>query len=68
MFDGLKKDMNYTIEEFMTRKIPFIDTEFMIWYTKTKKTKQSSEKCHAIVLYTMFSLIFGTVQVYATAQ
>ncbi|KAA6403394.1 MAG: hypothetical protein EZS28_001076 [Streblomastix strix] len=68
MFDDQMKEMNYTIQDIMNQKIPFIHTEFMTWLTITRKTKPSSAKHHASILSTMLSLIFGTVQVSASAQ
>ncbi|KAA6390187.1 MAG: hypothetical protein EZS28_014285 [Streblomastix strix] len=52
----------------MNQKISFIHTEFMTWLTRTRKTKPSSAKHHTIILNTMLSLIFGTIQVSTTAQ
>ncbi|KAA6398793.1 MAG: hypothetical protein EZS28_005680 [Streblomastix strix] len=46
----------------------FTFTEFMTWLTRTNKTKLSSAKHHASILNIMLSLIFGIVQVSATAQ
>ncbi|KAA6401480.1 MAG: hypothetical protein EZS28_002998 [Streblomastix strix] len=68
VFDDCMKKKNYIIEDIMNMKIPFINTEFMTWLTRTRKTKPSLAKCHESILNTMFSLIFGTVQVSATAQ
>ncbi|KAA6394463.1 MAG: hypothetical protein EZS28_010016 [Streblomastix strix] len=68
VFDDQMKERNYTIENIMNQKIPFIHTEFMTQLTRTRKTKPSSAKHHESILNTMLSLIFGTVQVSATAQ
>ncbi|KAA6384704.1 MAG: hypothetical protein EZS28_019770 [Streblomastix strix] len=40
----------------------------MTWITRTRETMPSLAKHHASILNTMLSLIFGTVQVSATAQ
>ncbi|KAA6359990.1 MAG: hypothetical protein EZS28_044483, partial [Streblomastix strix] len=68
IFEDWMKEKNYTIQDIMNQKIPFIHTEFMTWLTRTKKTKPSSAKHHASILNTMLSLIFGTVQVSTTVQ
>ncbi|KAA6375750.1 MAG: hypothetical protein EZS28_028721 [Streblomastix strix] len=67
VFYDWMKERNYTIQDMMDQKIPFIHTEFMTWLTRTRKTKPSSAKYHASILNTMLSLIFGTVQVSTTA-
>ncbi|KAA6361314.1 MAG: hypothetical protein EZS28_043158, partial [Streblomastix strix] len=68
IFEDWMKEKNYTVQDIMNQKIPFIHTEFMTWLTRTRKTKPSSAKHHASILNTMLSLIFGTVQVSTTAQ
>ncbi|KAA6396037.1 MAG: hypothetical protein EZS28_008439 [Streblomastix strix] len=68
VFEDWMKEKNYTVQDIMNQKIPFIHTEFMTWLIKTRKTKPSSAKHHASILNTMFSLIFGTVQVSTTVQ
>ncbi|KAA6389440.1 MAG: hypothetical protein EZS28_015030 [Streblomastix strix] len=68
VFDDWMKEKSYTIEDIMNKKIPLTCTEFMIWITKSKKTKPFSAKHNASILNTMLSVIFGTVQVSATAQ
>ncbi|KAA6399273.1 MAG: hypothetical protein EZS28_005197 [Streblomastix strix] len=68
VFDDWMKQKNYTIQDIMNKKIPFIFTDLMTWLTGTKKTKPSSVKHHASKLNTKFSLIFVTVQVLVTAQ
>ncbi|KAA6374274.1 MAG: hypothetical protein EZS28_030200 [Streblomastix strix] len=68
VFNYWKKEKNYTIENIMNQKIQFIYTEFMTQLIRTRKTKPSSAKNHASILNTMLTLIFGTVQVSATAQ
>ncbi|KAA6375579.1 MAG: hypothetical protein EZS28_028896, partial [Streblomastix strix] len=68
VFEDWMKEKNYTIQDIMNQKIPFIHTEFMTWLTRTRKTKPSSAKHHAPILNTMLSLLFGTVQVSTTMQ
>ncbi|KAA6371009.1 MAG: hypothetical protein EZS28_033464 [Streblomastix strix] len=68
VFEDWMKEKNYTVQDIMNQKIPFIHTEFMTWLTRTRKTKPSSAKHHASILNTMLSLIFGTVQVSITVQ
>ncbi|KAA6399028.1 MAG: hypothetical protein EZS28_005445 [Streblomastix strix] len=66
--DDWMKEKNYTTQDIMNQKILFIHTEFMTRLTRTRKTKPSSAKHHASILITIFSIIFGTVQVSANAQ
>ncbi|KAA6377176.1 MAG: hypothetical protein EZS28_027297 [Streblomastix strix] len=68
VFEDWMKEKNYTVQDIMNQKIPFIHTEFMTWLIRTRKTKPSSVKHHASILNTMISLIFGTVQVSTTVQ
>ncbi|KAA6323833.1 MAG: hypothetical protein EZS28_054266, partial [Streblomastix strix] len=68
VFDDWMKEKNYTIVDIINKKIPFTIIEFVTQLTRTKKTKLSSVIHHAPILNTMLSLIFGTVQVSATAQ
>ncbi|KAA6372292.1 MAG: hypothetical protein EZS28_032179 [Streblomastix strix] len=68
VFDDWMKEKNYTVQDIMNQKIPFIHTEFMTWLTRTRKTNPSSAIHHASILNTMLSLIFGTVQVSTTVQ
>ncbi|KAA6367907.1 MAG: hypothetical protein EZS28_036565 [Streblomastix strix] len=66
VFEDWMKEKNYTVQDIMNQKIPFIHTEFMTWLTRTRKTKPSSAKHRASILNTMLSLIFGTVLVSKT--
>ncbi|KAA6354244.1 MAG: hypothetical protein EZS28_050228, partial [Streblomastix strix] len=68
VLDDWMKEKNYTVQDIMNQKIPFIHTEFMTQLIRTRKTKPSSAKHHASIFNTMLSLIFDTVQVTATAQ
>ncbi|KAA6389169.1 MAG: hypothetical protein EZS28_015302, partial [Streblomastix strix] len=68
VFEDWMKEKNYTIQDIMNQKIPFIHTEFMTQLTRTRKTKPSSAMHHASILNAMLSLIFGTVLVSVTAQ
>ncbi|KAA6371229.1 MAG: hypothetical protein EZS28_033244, partial [Streblomastix strix] len=68
VFEDWMKEKNYTVQDIMNQKIPFIHTEFMTWLTRTRKTKPSSAKHYASILNAMLSLIFGTVKVSTTVQ
>ncbi|KAA6365658.1 MAG: hypothetical protein EZS28_038816 [Streblomastix strix] len=68
VFDDLRKEKIYTVQNIIDQKMPFILTEFMTWLTRTRKTKPSSAMHHTSILNTMLSLIFGTVQVSTTVQ
>ncbi|KAA6320394.1 MAG: hypothetical protein EZS28_054689, partial [Streblomastix strix] len=61
VFDDLRKEKIYTVQNIIDQKMPFILTEFMTWLTRTRKTKPSSAMHHTSILNTMLSLIFGTI-------
>ncbi|KAA6367523.1 MAG: hypothetical protein EZS28_036951 [Streblomastix strix] len=67
-FDDQMKEKNYTIQDIMTKKIPFAHTESITCLTRTKIAKLSSSICRTSIFNVMLSLIFGIVYVSATAQ
>ncbi|KAA6360054.1 MAG: hypothetical protein EZS28_044420 [Streblomastix strix] len=68
IFEDWMKEKNYTVQDIMYQKIPFIHTKFMTWLTRTRKTKPSSATHHASILNAMLSLIFATVPISTTVQ
>ncbi|KAA6368316.1 MAG: hypothetical protein EZS28_036157 [Streblomastix strix] len=65
VFEDWMKEKNYTVQDIMNQKIPFIHTEFMTWLTRTRKTKPSSarspQQCRDSP-HTQFLIIRLTIQ------
>ncbi|KAA6399419.1 MAG: hypothetical protein EZS28_005048 [Streblomastix strix] len=68
VFDDWMNESENSLYDIFGKRTRFFHTEFVTLLTKTKKTKLSSAKHHASILNTLPSLIFGTEQVFVTAQ
>ncbi|KAA6388249.1 MAG: hypothetical protein EZS28_016224 [Streblomastix strix] len=57
VFDDGMKEKNYTVQDIMNQKVPFIHTEFMTWMTKSRKKVTVSKAPRINTQYNAFSHI-----------